>query len=155
MTDRTGVTNSAGLDDAIELAVRAHRGQKDKAGVPYILHPLRVMLRMRTEEEMTAAVLHDVVEDTHYTLEDLGRAGYPARVLEAVDCLTRREGETYEAFIERVMPNPIARRVKIADIEDNMDLRRIDNPGDKDLERWRRYRRAWAVLTGETPPQDT
>ena len=137
------------LDDAILLAAQAHRGQKDKVGAPYILHPLRVMLRLKTEEEMMVAVLHDVVEDSAYTLADLERAGFPPHVMEAVDCLTRREGETYEAFIERLKPNPLARRVKLADLEDNLDIRRLPQLGEKDFERLQRYRRAWASLTSD------
>jgi (p)ppGpp synthase/HD superfamily hydrolase len=139
----------ATLENAIQLAVQAHRGQKDKAGAPYILHPVRVMLRMGTDIEMMAAVLHDVLEDTQYTLLDLQQAGYPQRVLEALDCLTRRENETYEEFIERVKTNPLARKVKIADLEDNMDIRRISDPQEKDMERLKKYRRAWSDLTKE------
>jgi (p)ppGpp synthase/HD superfamily hydrolase len=136
-------------EDAILLAVQAHQGQKDKAGAPYILHPLRVMLRMGSDVEMMVAVLHDVLEDTQYTLLDLQQAGYPERVLEALDCLTRRENETYGEFIERVKTNPLAHKVKIADLEDNMDIRRISAPQEKDMERLKRYRRAWSALTKE------
>lgn len=135
------------LEDAIELAVKAHRGQKDKAGLPYILHPLTVMLRMDSEAEMTAAVLHDVVEGSRYTLHDLEQAGYPRAVVEAVDFLTRRDGEPYEAYVERAKSNPIARRVKLADLEHNMDIRRMKEPDADDLEMLAKYRRAWAVLT--------
>jgi (p)ppGpp synthase/HD superfamily hydrolase len=139
----------ATLEDAIVLAVQAHQGQRDKAEAPYILHPLRVMLRMRSDVERMIAVLHDVVEDTPYTLLDLQQAGYPEQVLEALDCLTRRENETYEEFIERVKANPLARKIKIADLEDNMDIRRISDLQEKDVERLKRYRRAWLALTKE------
>ena len=135
------------LDDAILLAAQAHRGQKDRAGAPYILHPLRVMLRLKTEEEMMVAVLHDVVEDSAFALADLERTGFPPHVVEAVDCLTRREGETYEAFIERIKPNSLARRVKLADLEDNLDIRRLPQLGEKDLARLQRYLAAQASLT--------
>ncbi|KFE61067.1 HD domain-containing protein [Hyalangium minutum] len=134
------------LEDAIALAVEAHRGQRDKAGQTYILHPLRVMMRLETEAERMAAILHDVVEDTPYTLERLRELGYPEEVLGALDCLTKREGETYEAFIERVRPHPLARRVKLADLEDNMDVRRLLTVGPKETERLARYRAAWARL---------
>ncbi len=134
------------LEDAIALAVQAHRGQRDKAGQTYILHPLRVMMRLETEAERMVAILHDVVEDTPYTLERLRAQGYPEEVLGALDCLTRREGETYEAFIERVRPHPLARRVKLADLEDNMDVRRLAAVTAKDAERLARYRAAWARL---------
>ena len=139
----------ATLEGAILLAVQVHQGQKDKAGAPYVLHPLRVMLRMRSDIEMMVAVLHDVVEDTPHTLSDLQQAGYPEQVLEALDCLTRRQNETYEEFIERVKANPLARKVKIADLEDNMDVRRISDLRKKDMERLKRYRRAWSDLAKE------
>jgi len=135
------------LEDAIALAVGAHRGQADKGGMPYILHPLSVMLRMRTETEMMVAVLHDVIEDTDYTMEALRQEGYPEEVLVPLDYVTRREGESYEAFTRRAAQNPVARRVKIADLEDNMEVRRIQELTDTDLEQLRRYRRAWRMLT--------
>jgi (p)ppGpp synthase/HD superfamily hydrolase len=134
------------LEDALALAVQAHHGQRDKAGQPYILHPLRVMMRLESEAERTVALLHDVVEDTPWTLERLRALGYPEGVLAALDALTRREGETYEAFIERLRPDPLARRVKLADLEDNMDVRRLTQVTPEDTERLARYRAAWARL---------
>lgn len=136
----------ADLQDAILLAVKAHWGQKDKAGAPYILHPLAVMLRMNNEIEMMAAVLHDVIEDTDWDLDRLRDAGYPEMVLNAVDSLTKRETEDYDAYIERVRCNPLARKVKIADVEHNMDIRRIAEIGDRDVQRMKKYRRTWARL---------
>ena len=143
------MTNMATVEDAVSIAALAHRGQKDKAGAPYLLHPLRMMLRMETEAAMMAAVLHDVVEDTEWTLERLREAGFSEEMLEAVDCLTHREGESYEEFVERVRTNPIARQVKIADLEDNMNVRRMKQLGPKELERMEKYHKAWRVLTGE------
>ncbi len=134
------------LDQAIKIAVDAHAGQKDKAGKPYILHPLRVMLKLQGETERIVAVLHDVVEDSDWTLEGLRDEGFPAEVLEALDCLTRRENETYEAFVKRASTNPIARVVKIADLQDNMDLGRIDKPAERDLARVRKYQKALRLL---------
>ncbi|AGC42732.1 hypothetical protein MYSTI_01384 [Myxococcus stipitatus DSM 14675] len=134
------------LEDAIALAVEAHRGQRDKAGQPYVLHPLRLMLKLETEEERTVAVLHDVVEDTPWTLERLRERGYPEAVLRALEGLTRRKDESYEAFIERLRPDALARRVKLADLEDNMDVRRLTAVTAKDTERLARYRAAWARL---------
>ncbi|WP_163996191.1 HD domain-containing protein [Pyxidicoccus caerfyrddinensis] len=134
------------LEAALALAVEAHRGQRDKAGQPYILHPLRVMMRLETDAERTVAMLHDVVEDTPWTLERLREAGYPEDVLRALDALTRRDGETYEAFIERLRPDALARRVKLADLEDNMDVRRLTAVTPKDAERLARYRAAWSRL---------
>lgn len=144
------MTRIATIEDAISVAARAHKGQKDKAGAPYLLHPLRMMLRMDSEAAMMAAVLHDVVEDTDWTLQRLREAGFSEEVVEAVDCLTHREGESYEQFVGRVRANPIARRVKVADLEDNMNIRRIGQLGAKDLERLEKYHRAWRVLTSES-----
>ncbi len=135
------------LEEAILLAVQAHQGQVDKADNPYILHPLRMMTRMRTEPEMMAAVLHDVVEDTDWTFEQLREKGFPEEVLVAVECLTKREGEDYMAFVERAKANRIARQVKIADIEDNMDVRRISDFTSRDADRMTKYNRAWQLLT--------
>lgn len=134
------------LEQAIALAVESHRGQVDKAGHPYILHPLRVMFALEGELERMAAVLHDVVEDTPITFEQLRTMGFPAEVVVALEHLTKREGESYSEFVERAARHPIARRVKLADIEDNLDLRRIAEPTDDDLARLRRYRAAWQLL---------
>lgn len=136
----------ATLEEAIALAVRAHQRQKDKAGAPYILHPLRLMLRMDSEPAMMVAVLHDVVEDSPITLENLRELGFPETVVTAVDSLTRRPEESYEAFIDRVKLNPLARRVKLADLEDNMDLRRLQHVTDRDQQRWERYAKASKLI---------
>ena len=103
------------LEDAISLATEAHRDQKDKANAPYILHPLRVMLRMETETDRIIAMLHDVVEDSRVTLQDLQRAGYSAEIVEAIQYLTRPKEEEYEQFIERVKGNCIFRRIPATD----------------------------------------
>ena len=110
------------LSETIILATTLHAGQEDRAGKPYILHVLRVMLAMQTDEERLVALLHDVVEDGHATLEDLRARGYTAAIVEAVDTISRRKaaGETYRAFIERVSANALARRVKLADLRDNL-----------------------------------
>lgn len=141
------MTEVATLEDAISIAAQAHRGQRDKAGAVYLLHPLRLMLRMDSEAAMMAAVLHDVVEDSDWTLEGLRERGFSEEVIEAVACLTHRDGESYEEFVERLKTNPLARRVKIADLEDNMNVLRIGQLGPKDLERLEKYHRAWRVLT--------
>lgn len=135
------------LAEAIKLAVLAHDGTTQFDGTPYILHPLRMMLSLRGDEEaMIVAVLHDVVEDTPTTLDDLRAAGFAPHLVTAVDHLTRREDETYEAFIERIKPHPLARKVKFADLRDNMDVLRLPEIRESDLERLRRYRAAWDVL---------
>ncbi len=137
------------IADAILLATRAHRGQRDRGGAPYIYHSLRVMLAVETEAERFVAVLHDVIEDSDFSLEDLRAHGYDEAIVEAVDCLTRREGEPYQALIERIKTNPLARRVKLADLADNMDLRRQGPVSAADLERLRHYQQAWAALVRE------
>jgi (p)ppGpp synthase/HD superfamily hydrolase len=137
------------LEQAIAIAVEAHRGQKDKAGQPYILHPLRMMQRMTSEVDMMAAVLHDVVEDgPGWTFERLAEGGIPSEVVDAVRHLTKLPAEEsdYDAFVRRAGENLIARRVKIADLEDNMDVRRIAAPTQRDLERIAKYRRSWEYL---------
>jgi (p)ppGpp synthase/HD superfamily hydrolase len=134
------------LESAITLAVTKHQGQKDKAGKPYILHPLRLMLQMDSEAEMMAAVLHDVVEDCRVELDELAQEGIPPKVVEAVACLTRKEGEAYDQFIARAAQNPIAFKVKRADLLDNMNLTRLDQLSSKDLERVEKYHQALKQL---------
>ena len=138
----------ATFERAIEIAAEAHRGQADKAGEPYILHPLRVMLRVRGETERIVAILHDVVEDggPAWTLERLRAEGFAADVVEAVDRLTKRDGEPYDMLIERAAGDPIAQRVKLADLEDNISLTRTADPSQKDRQRAERYRRAYERL---------
>ncbi len=130
------------LDKAILIASTAHQGQIDKAGEPYILHPLRVMFTRRTETERICAVLHDVIEDTNITLDYLKNEGFSEDILSALDALTRRENETYDEFIDRILRNKIACYVKLADLSDNMDLTRIANPTKKDYKRIEKYRKA-------------
>lgn len=130
------------LEKALALALDAHKGQVDKAGKPYILHPVRLMLALETEDEMAAALLHDVLEDSDYTAEDLKAEGIPEKVIQIVEYLTRAEGESYDDFIRRVSGNRLATRVKMKDLEDNMNLLRIDTIKKKDLERIERYHRA-------------
>jgi len=138
------------LESAIVLAVGTHRGQEDKGGAPYILHPLRVMLSLRGPLEMIVGVLHDVVEDGGVTLDRLRRAGYPDRVVEALDALTRRPEESCDVYLARVKANPLALQVKLADLHDNLDESRIAEPTEKDRRRWEKYRRALAELEGRS-----
>lgn len=130
------------LDKAIRIAVTAHEGQTDKAGQPYILHPLRVMFMLRKETEKICAVLHDVFEDTDITIEYLRKEGFSEEVLIALNALTRRENESYDDFIGRVIENKTACKVKLADLSDNMDLSRISNPTREDYNRIEKYRKA-------------
>jgi (p)ppGpp synthase/HD superfamily hydrolase len=140
----------ATIERAILIAAQAHMGQRDKGGAPYVLHPLRMMMRMESEAAMIAAVLHDVVEDSGWTLEQLRGEGFSEEVLLAVDCLTRRDGEGYGEFVARAQANPIARQVKIADLEDNMNVKRLGEMTAKDLARIEEYHRAWRALTQES-----
>jgi (p)ppGpp synthase/HD superfamily hydrolase len=134
------------LSRAIRIAAEAHEGQLDKAGQPYVLHVLRVMFGCQSPEAQVAAALHDVVEDTNWTLDDLRREGFSETVVEIVDALTRREGEDYVDFARRAAATPLGREVKRADLLDNMDIRRIANPSEKDWERLKRYRKALDMI---------
>ncbi len=134
------------IEKAIEIAARAHAGQVDKAGAPYIFHPLRLMLAVSGEHERMAAVLHDVVEDTPLTFNDLAREGFPAAVIDAVRALTKQPGERRIDAAHRAAANPIARKVKLADVGDNMDLSRIAAPTEKDYARLREYEQVRAIL---------
>lgn len=135
------------LEDCIALAVEVHRGQKDKYGRPYILHPLHLMAQMDTEEEMMTAVLHDVVEDSGRTLVDLQALGLPEAVIGAVGLLTHdKETTSYDEYVRQLKSDPLARKVKLADLEHNMDVRRLRSVGEKEAERLEKYRRAWVFL---------
>lgn len=134
------------LERAIAIAATAHAGQVDKGGAPYILHPLKVMLRMTSLEQRIVAVLHDVVEDCGISLEDLSKEGFSEEVLSAIESVTKMPGESYEDFVERAAQKPIGRMVKLADLEENSDISRIASPSWEDLERIEKYRRAIARL---------
>lgn len=135
------------LEDTLKLALKAHTGQTDKYGQPYILHPLRVMARMETEAEQMVALLHDVVEDSDITLDDLRKEGYSEEIVTAVDALSKREGEEYFAFVQRAIDHPLARRVKQGDLEDNMDIRRMPEITEEAHQRLQKYRKAWTMVT--------
>lgn len=134
------------LEKAIILATEAHQGQKDKGGECYILHSLRVMLCCQTEKQKIVAVLHDVLEDTKITEKDLIKEGFCKEIVEAVVCLTKKENEYYFDYITRVKQNNIARVVKLADLEDNMNLNRIKNVTEKDRQRVEKYKKAKQIL---------
>lgn len=135
------------LEKAIGIACKAHKGKKDKAGNSYILHPLRVMMRMDSPREMMVAVMHDVVEDSEkWTLQKLNDEGFDQEVIKAIDALTKRGEETYMEFIERVSQNKIGIKVKLADLEDNMNVMRLGNLTEKDVERIEKYHHAWRFL---------
>lgn len=144
------VTKMSTLERAIEIATEAHRGQFDKAGRDYIGHPIRVMEMGRTEDEKIVGVLHDVVEDTDWTFERLTEEGFSHEVTEALRCVTRlSENENYDSYIERIRKNQLAVKVKINDLTDNMDIRRLPYLSDKDVKRLKKYLKAYKKLTGE------
>ena len=136
------------LDRAKAIATSAHEGQVDKAGKPYIEHPMRVMNMGKTVEEKIARVLHDVVEDSDWTFEMLEKEGIPKDVMDALRCVTKlSEDEDYDHFIERVKTNPLAVKVKLNDLKDNMDITRLGEVTEKDLARLNKYIRAYRQLT--------
>lgn len=132
------------LENAIGLAASAHAGRVDKLGKPYILHPLRVMGRMQTDEQRIVAVLHDVVEDTPLTLLNLITMGYPMSIVSAIGALTRRKGESYDDYIKRVGFSELASTVKVADLMDNLSRNHeLDEPERTKL----RLRYTYAILS--------
>lgn len=138
------------LQRAIEIATEAHKGQFDKSGKDYIEHPLRVMEMGRSEQEKIVGVLHDVVEDTDWTFEMLAAEGFSEEIIVALRCVTKTsENENYDDFIERVKKNPLAVAVKINDLTDNMDIRRLPYLSDKDVKRLKKYLKAYKKLIGE------
>lgn len=136
------------LDRALALAVDAHEGHRSGPGQEYILHPLRVMARVETDTERVVAILHDAVENgsDRISLARLREEGFPEEIVEAIDCLTRRDGEEYDDFIERLAPNGLARRVKLADLADNLDLLRRSVLTGDDFEGLQMRLRAWHRL---------
>lgn len=138
------------LEIAVAIAAISHQGQVDRAGAPYILHPLRVMLAVKGEHAQMAAVLHDVLEDTPLTIIDLYEAGFSDAVIEAVSALTRQPGMTRMDAARAVATNPIAKAVKLADLADNMDISRIAHPTEKDHALMREYQQVRDYLLQET-----
>ena len=130
------------IEKSLAIALEAHTGQVDKANQPYILHPIRVMNKMNNEIEMSAAILHDVVEDSSLSFEQLQEKGVSKEVVEILRHLTKPRKESYDEFIERVMKNKVAVKVKIEDIKDNMDINRLPNVTEVDLNRLQKYHRA-------------
>ena len=136
------------LHRAIEIALEAHKGALDKGGNPYILHPLRLMLQMDSEEEMIVAILHDVVEDSEkWSFDKLHKEGFSKKIINSLRSVTKEyENEDYEKFIDRSVKDKIGRKVKIADISDNLDISRLKEVTDKDILRINKYKKALAKL---------
>ena len=135
------------FETALEIAVKAHKGQVDKNGVAYILHPLAVAGLLDSLELKTIAVLHDTIEDTDVTAEYLLEKGIPKHIVETVQLLTKPEDEEYESYLRRVKENPLAKQVKLADLRHNSDLTRLDTVDEKALARVEKYARAMKILT--------
>ena len=134
------------INKAETIAREAHAGQVDKAGEDYFNHPKRVADNFYEDNDIIVALLHDVIEDTNITLEHVKKEGFNDDVLAALDAITKREGESYDQFIERVKDNPIALKVKMADLRDNMDILRLPLLTEKDLLRIAKYHKAYKYL---------
>lgn len=135
------------LSKAIIIAIEAHNGQEDVNGQPYIAHPMRVMSAAHKLTEKIVGVLHDVVEDSDWTLEDLVHEGFSKEIIDGIDAMTKRDGEEYKSYLQRLQSNPLAVRVKLNDLTDNMDMRRLNELSDKDVARMRKYLKAYHLLT--------
>ena len=131
---------------ALKLSFTAHKDQLDKSGMPYVYHPFHVAEQMETEETVVVALLHDVVEDTDYNLEDLKAMGFPDSVTEALALMTHDDSVPYLEYVAKLKDNPIARAVKLADLRHNSDLSRLDEVGEEALQRVKKYRKAIELL---------
>lgn len=131
---------------ALSLCFEAHKDQVDKSGLPYVFHPFHLAMEMTDELSTVVALLHDVIEDTDYTLQDLENMGFPPAVLDAIDLMTHREGVPYMEYVAAIQTNPLARIVKMADLRHNSNIARVDNPTEKDYARVEKYRQAMALL---------
>ena len=134
---------------AMKFAYQAHQGQTDKSGLPYIYHPMHIAEQMEDESTTVCALLHDVVEDTHYTLEDLIQQGYPSEIIEALSLLTHNKGIPYMDYVRKINSNKIASTVKLADLQHNSDLSRLEVIDDDALKRIEKYRKAMQIILGE------
>lgn len=132
---------------AMQIAIKVHSEQLDKGGKNYIYHPVRVMENCKSDDEKIVALLHDTIEDGDITAEYLLMQGFPQYIVDAVLSVTRNNGENYFDFIRRCKTNPIGRKVKLADLKDNMDITRLKELTDKDIERLRKYHKAYKMLT--------
>lgn len=139
------------IELALQRALSAYAGKVDDGGQPYIMHPLRVMATLDDLVSQCVALLHDVIEDGGVTADDLRADGFPEAVVSAVVVLTREEGEPYESYIKRVRSHPLARKVKLKDIEDNLNVLRLGSLSDYHLKRIRKYHSAWKLLDSPEP----
>ena len=140
-------TEQSIVDLALSIARKAHEGQLDKAGVDYIEHPIYVASQVDTEEEKAVALLHDVIEDSPVSAEELLQADLPETVVTAVQVLTKKKEQDYQTYLETVKKNPLARVVKLADLKHNSDLSRLSSITEKDRERLKKYKKAIDFLS--------
>ena len=138
------------LDVAISITAQEFEGKLDKGGMPYILHCITVMEGVRSlgSKAMQAAVMHDLIEDTKWTLLDLQKKGFAEEVINVVERLTHLENESYDDYLDRIAPCPIARAIKMADLDHNSQIHRMKGLRDKDFARLAKYHRAYAFLKG-------
>ena len=134
------------FEKALEIAAKAHKGQTDKSGEPYIGHLLRVMQMGKTSDEKICGLLHDLAEDTDWKFEDLKNEGFSDTIINALKCLTKTGNESYDQFIDRVLSNTLAMRVKLNDLTDNMDVKRLESLKEEDSKRLNKYLRAYRRL---------
>ncbi len=131
---------------ALKLCFEAHKEQTDKSGIPYVFHPFHLAESMKDEYTVTVALLHDVVEDTDYTIDDLKEMGFPEKVTDAIALLTHDKAVPYMEYVEKIKPNPVARAVKLADLAHNSDPSRLDTTDEKALKRQEKYKKAMEIL---------
>jgi (p)ppGpp synthase/HD superfamily hydrolase len=132
---------------ALKLCFEAHKEQRDKSGLPYVFHPFHLAEQMQTEETVIVALLHDLVEDTDYTIADLTEMGFDKAVTDAIALMTHVKGVEYMAYVRAIKENPIAKTVKLADLKHNADLTRLDSIDEKALLRREKYLEAIRLLS--------
>lgn len=138
--------NSPMIKKAINLAFNAHEGQTDKGGMPYIMHPFYIASKLKEEDEIITALLHDTMEDSKLTKEDLLNEGFSNNIIEAVDTLTRKQNDYFD-YINKIKENDLARKIKLLDLKHNMDLTRIERITNEDIKRNKKYKKAIEILT--------
>ena len=138
--------NSPMIKKAMNLAFNAHEGQTDKGGMAYIMHPFYIASKLNEEDEIITALLHDTLEDSNLTKEDLLNAGFSTDIIEAIDILTRKQDDYFD-YIYKVKKNDLARKIKLLDLKHNMDLTRLEKITNKDIKRNEKYKKAIEILT--------
>lgn len=131
---------------ALKLCFEAHKNQLDKSGMPYVFHPFHLAEQMQTEETTIVALLHDLIEDTHYTIDDLKEMGFESIITDAIELMTHKDDVDYFEYIKKIKNNPIAKEVKIADLHHNSDLSRMEVVDEWALKRNEKYKKAIAIL---------